>query len=259
MAYNLFPQAPWPVAQPVAEQAQRQKIKDLSGNSGSVDGFPFSAVGGSRIQSSDLSSIREKVIEIAGGFGFPGDFSQGDARRKFDSSVAALLHVEMGISPNEASRNSLWQYMTCFLLPDVVRWRFRGSADTGTAMERFKGGVRNTFQRLWWQAEILAGAEEGKDRYDLVNQLYEDELVQIMERPAVRGNRRLVTETCRKFLDIIKSDSDIDRELFMREIQKRIIQLLPFIVFESLSDDELREIVNRVVQETAEVLKSEEK
>ena len=86
---------------------------------------------------------------------------------EFEGRTARLVREHLDISPNEASHEEVWSYLTCCWLLDVAVWRFGVNADR----RRFVGNVnRNTFRRLWWRAEVL-----GPD-VDLT-QLGEDELV----------------------------------------------------------------------------------
>jgi hypothetical protein len=185
--------------------------------------------------------------------GFPTEASTRDTRRKFDVVVSAFLHGRMNISPNQASLPGVWQAMTCLVAPDLVLWRFSGTGEDGTSIARFRGGVRNTFERLWWRGEIL-GSVSGLEPYEMIARLNEDELVQIMERPNLRANRRLVRFVAAEFLSRL-SGIEVAREALMRDVQKRIFRLFPFVAFESLDDDMLSTLISDVFTQSLNALR----
>jgi len=255
--FLLYPQVSWAQAETearrFAELSAETIRNELSPAGNQADGAVYSAVGGVPVTPEKLTLIRSRAVGIATDLGYPEGQTETDATKLFDAGVAALLHSEMGLSPNEASRKWVWQFISCYLLPDLVRWRFPGQSGAGTSVARFKGGVRNTFQRLWWRAETLQLAD-ADERYQLLTQLNEDELVQIMERPAVGGHRRLSRSVAIAFLVELSRDERLERELLMREAQKRIIRLLPFVTFGSLSSGEMNTIVTQVISDTAKAI-----
>src|SRR5688572_10966327 len=99
----------------------------------------FAASGGRRVTDAELTALRDRIIALAtaAGFGGPrvGDF------RAFDASLAIALLEEDLVPPPEALRDDVWAFLATILAPDVVSWRFGGTA------ERYAGGVRNAFQR----------------------------------------------------------------------------------------------------------------
>ncbi|MNJ48812.1 hypothetical protein D3C77_440180 [compost metagenome] len=85
------------------------------------------------------------------------------------------------LKSGESLRDDVWSFIGVVLAPDVVDWRF------GAARDRYLGGVRNTFQRLWLRARAFDRGREDNDRWRLLEELTEDALVQITERPSL-GN-----------------------------------------------------------------------
>jgi hypothetical protein len=254
--FYIYPQMEWAQARHEAERLSQLPVTeghdDYSRRNELPDGILFSPIG-ARLPDDRLARIRNDVVRTATEFGFPGAHSGSNATAGFDAKVAALLHDIMEISPNEASRSQVWQFITCYLLQDVVRWRFPGQGGKGTTIERYKGGVRNTFQRLWWRAEVLQ-LPQADDRYQLLTQLNEDEIVQIMERPTMRSHRRLSRNVAIVFLVELSRSDGLERELLMRESQKRLMRLMPFISFGSLENEELNSIISGVVSATANAI-----
>lgn len=141
----------------------------------------YGGSGGTRIAVSELLEMRAKVVAIAASAGFPHDQRQS-ARSAFDTECAKWFGTDSFIAPGEALRDDVWAYIAVCLLPDVTGWRF------GNLPERYHGGVRNTFQRLWLRAQALDRGVAHADRWRLVAELSEDALVQITERPSISGD-----------------------------------------------------------------------
>lgn len=190
----------------------------------------YSPVGGSRITDQELSTLRRDVLALAVKHGMP---EQPTRLSKFEGRCARLLYERLPMTPHEASHEEVWSYLTCCWLLDVAFWRFGADADE----RRFIGNVnRNTFRRMWWRAEVL-GPEVDLDR------LGEDELVNIMERPTIAGDRTLARLVAQEFLVRVERDEAPERMLLMREAMKRLLRLTPFVAFSGLSRTELEEVV----------------
>lgn len=139
----------------------------------------YAGSGGRRITLAELRHRRNQMLEVAAAFGFPGPSTQAQ-RAVFDARCAAWLIENEVVPGGEALRNDVWAFVTTCLLPDVSMWRF-GDATA----ERFQGGVRNTFQRLWMRGRALDRGEGHDARWALLNALTEDALVGITERPSI--------------------------------------------------------------------------
>ena len=138
----------------------------------------FAPTGGARASASELQALSEGILDMASrcGMGREG-IRNGHAR--FDREAAAWLADNSLICDSEALRNEFWSFVGVVIAPHVVRWRF------GRSRERYFGGVRNTFQRLWLRARVLDRGSERDDRWGLLAALTEDALIQIMERPSI--------------------------------------------------------------------------
>lgn len=147
------------------------------------DSVRFAAVGGSMVSPSSLGAIRNGILLLAHNCGFGGDSKSDHAR--FDAEAAAWLADCPFLSPGEALRDDVWSFFGVVMFPDIVYWRF------GNAKERYLGGVRNTFQRLWLRARATDRGPAVDDRWALLRDLTEDAFVQIIERPSLGGNRIL--------------------------------------------------------------------
>jgi hypothetical protein len=157
----------------------------------------------------------------------------------------------MNIVPADAANDGVWTFLACQLLPDVATWRFPDRHE-----ERLLGTARNTFRRLWWRAYILDGGRSTSDNTIVVNELGEDEVVQVMERPSLAGNARLARRMCLVFLELVVRTPQVSRMELMRDTAKRLIRLTPFIALDALDDDILADILRSAFSESAGTLRS---
>jgi hypothetical protein len=186
----------------------------------------LSELGGQRATEHELEEVRAEVLAVARENGFP---TASSGAMTVDGPMARVLHQRLPMTPNEAAREEVWSYITCCWLLDVALWRWGADAPE----RRFLGDVnRNAFRRLWWRAEVLGGGVP-------LERMREDELVSIMERPTIAGDRRLARSIALEFLRRAESDGAAGRMLLMRDAVKRLLRLTPFVSFEVLTDEDL--------------------
>lgn len=175
----------------------------------------YGASGGLRDPKSfdDLADSLRKVAEACG---FPAS-SGTTVRARFDRDAAIVLGDSAILRSGEALRDDVWAYMATVLLPDVVRWRF-GKANA----ERFQGGVRNTFQRLWMRAWALDLGVGDIERWTLLRGLSEDAHVAIFERPSIGGNV-ILAKACAE--EWIRMSKEIGRAA-MEDVMRKAIKIL---------------------------------
>jgi hypothetical protein len=251
----LYPHLPLTVARRLVEELSSRSIDSLLALSAfSHPAAAFAPTGGNRVSASYLREIDRCIRESADSCGYPS--SVDDSRlRGFDASSGRILHEVMDISPSGASNPGVWAFMACVLWPDIVRWRFSGTTD-GTSRERFIGGRRNTFGRVWWRAYILR--QPASDHpYELLDLLGEDELVQITERPSLAGSPSLAKMVCRTFLDVTSGPSDTPRSrVLLRDAMKRLRRLLPMVSFDALDDQALKSLIEEVFRTSIKSLQN---
>ena len=176
----LLPRLPGPAAETLIDSFLEEGPDKWVGFDPSElpEAVHFAATGGSRAERNDLLSLRKTVEEAARahGFGVPGNRAW---HARFDTELGASLAEMPILSSGEALRDDFWTFVGTSLAPDVVYWRF------GAARARYLGGVRNTFQRLWLRARALDRGEQHPRRWELLEALTEDALVQITERPSI--------------------------------------------------------------------------
>lgn len=232
MTYQLFPHLPLRVAKELAAQHSKTSEEDLRRfASVTHEKAETTATGGHRVSPSQLASLGMKVRALRDDCAVASDF---------DARLGRLLHQEMRISRAEASQNTLWAFLGCVLLPDVVRWRFSGDE---TPTDRFIGGnrgVRSPFGRAWWRGELLRDevAPNG-DPYWLLSELTEDELTGIVERQRAVASRRVALALARALRVETARAGDSQRLLVAREGFKLYLRDSAFVAFEALTDSEL--------------------
>ena len=189
----LLPRLPGPVAETLLEQVLSKGLSAWSGfNPHDLpEAVRFAATGGSRVSPNRLAELHDSMQQIARthGFGIKGVRNSHD---KFDADMAALLADNPLFASGEALRDDVWAFVGVSLAPDIVHWRF------GATRERYLGGVRNTFQRLWMRGRVLDRGAAHPMRWQLLEELTEDALVQITERPSLGGDpvlARAIAET----------------------------------------------------------------
>lgn len=175
----------------------------------------FAATGGTQVSPRQLREFREGIIQIAetNGFGASGHRA-GFAG--FDAQAAAWLADHSLLTSGEGLRDDVWAFLGVALLPDVVYWRF------GAARERYLGGIRNTFQRLWARGRALDRGPSSPDRWQLLDALTEDALVQITERPSLGGDPLLAHAIAEAWLRAAHQHGKGAMEAIMRSAVLRI-------------------------------------
>lgn len=214
----------------------------------------YAAVGGQPVGRQVIAELHGDVIRIAKDCGYP---SRGDqlSRARFDSVAARALATYPALNSGEAMRNDFWAYMATILLWRVALWRFPAKSGQ-IPRDRLLGGVRNVFQRLWLRGRALdRGSAAGDKRWDLLDALTEDALVQITERPSVGGYSRLARMIAEQWVCSSKQIGRGKMENVMRLAVKRIRLRNEVIAFAVLSDSELSELIAREFERAISDLK----
>jgi hypothetical protein len=198
----------------------------------------FAVLGLPKINDEALRTIRRDIRELASRYGYPETQRN---RTKFDIEAAVYLHASLPAPRGELLRNEVWQYIASSLLPDIVCWRWRAPGEE-PGPDRFLGGVRNTFGRLWRRADVLRD-DRLNDPWILVRSLSEDNVAAIIERPKVARHRLLVREASRAFL----LRRDLAEQLgvkspvqtYLRQLMMRITRRGAHVAFATLAHDDL--------------------
>lgn len=141
----------------------------------------YAPTGGTRVTADQLRRLHSDLMVIARRYGYPS--SNGPS--EFDFRASVYLAENPLFKSGEALRDDVWSFVSIVMFPAVVRWRFKDR------QERYFGGVRNAFQRLWMRARVLDRGAGHPDRWGLIQDLTEDALVQIMERPSIGADPKV--------------------------------------------------------------------
>lgn len=185
MSVTLLPRLPGPAAERQLDQLLGEDGLRWNGYDpdSPPDGVRFGATGGSAISTNRLRDLRERLLAVAVESGFPDSSRAQNAA--FDTALADWISRHEELHSGEALRDDVWSHFGVVVAPDIVHWRF------GKSRERYLGGVRNTFQRVWLRARALDRGESSDDRWGLLRDLTEDALVAITERPAIGADPTL--------------------------------------------------------------------
>lgn len=257
----LFPRLPKTIAEPLARDRRRKPIAELRALAGTEhEAASFAPTGGARVTTTQLWELATAVRDLASRFEYPNPL-RASSRDEIDAEVGILLHRSSGLSPTEACRAEVWNFVCCVLLPDIVRWRFpKSKGDDFTSIENFLGGDRgldNSIGRCWWAAELLFDSGRHVNPYALLNTLGIDEIVGFTRRTAAITSRGLAVTIASVVVDRADRGLHFPRMELSRDVMKRILRLSPVVCFEAMSPVELQELISTIVDESVRGLSRE--
>jgi len=198
--------------------------------------FWFAASGGT--VSLDLTNeVAHGIQTIAESLGFPRG-STREQRALFDTEASKLLGAHADLRTGEQLRDDVWACLASTILPNIVAWRF-----PSLNSERFAGGNRNCFQRLWMRGVSLDLGPDHPERWKLVEGLNEDAMVAIFERPSIASDERLVRSIATAWLVTAGRIGSDRMEGVMRKATKYIRLRNEIIDVGFLGDEERDELV----------------
>ena len=235
---TLLPRLPRLAAEQLLEAVLDPSNRDWSSFNFSElpDGVQFEPTGGTPISHKELLALRNAVLDVARRCGY-GTEDSSAARRLFDIETSKYLADEPLFRSHEALRDDTWSFIGTALLPDVVRWRFRDTKD------RYLGGPRNTFQRLWIRGTALDRGVGNQERWLLVTELPEDALVQLTERPSLCAEKRVALAIGELFLELKQQLPHGEVEEAIRTSAVRVLATKETIDLGSLGDSDLMSLL----------------
>lgn len=244
-----------------------RRLEELGDSSGpqvevSTEHFSFSGVG-RRAGRVEIEELRNRVIEIANGYGFnlrygfDQEVDHGDeARSRFDVEVFGALPGLMPMNWSEAGSCDLWSWCSIALLPDVTHWRWKWRRQNGRwNRERWIGSdlSRHTWARQWWRSVQLAGAPE------LAQHLREGEFNQLTERADTIGaNPLLVSIFARRFLECA-AEAGIARRALLRDASQRLLRHMYFLDDSLMSEADIVRWSEQVLAASVAALRERER
>ena len=207
----------------------------------------FASTGGSAVDPRQLRELRGGLVTVAEEFGF-GTRDARATQAKFDAALGVWLVQQPLLGTGEALRDDVWSFIGVVMAPDIVYWRF------GRSRERYLGGIRNTFQRLWMRARVLDRGEQAEDRWGLLESLTEDALVQITERPSIGADAVLSRELAEAW---VRASERFGRRQMEDVMRLAILRLRIRNEIRSLSmlpGDELERLLDQFFDSAAEAL-----
>jgi hypothetical protein len=244
----VYPRLPTDRALELLEDLQGLPLEDLRLRSRLKHSEAVFYTAGSAASETKLKELRDRVRAVTDELGFPtpgGRRGEG-AALAFDQRLPGLLHQMMDIVPADAAAEGVWSFISLVLLPDAAAWRYPDMHP-----DRLTGHYRNVFRRLWWRAEVL-----GAGPRDAPARLGEDQLVAVMERPTIGGDRRLARSFCRAVLSKLEIQPAGRGMMLMRESAKRLIRFTPFIAMGALEQETLDQLMGEIVSRAAQAVES---
>jgi hypothetical protein len=248
---NIYPQLPRQISLRLADDRRGLPIVELAALARPAHpASEYTPTGGAQATEGDMRLLRDDLLAIAQNQGYPRPPRQDDAA-VFDAHASTLLFDRMRMAAVEATNPGVWEFVTCVLAPDLVRWRFFQDGQS-TSAERFLAGRRNVFQRLWWRTYHLNhGAPRASVPHELLKQLGEDELVQLTERPRLAGISGLSAVVAAELLHAAARHQGVTRRELVRESQKRLLRVSTFLALESMSVQDLTTLVRSIYDDVA--------
>lgn len=248
MASVLLPRASKLAVDSIIDRLQREKspksmdevVRDARNQRA------FAATGGRKVTDAELEHLKGSIHAIHAEL-VAGSAGPAAVRAEFDARCAVILASSPLLNGGEALRDDVWSYLTAVLLWDMALWRFQNGAP-----ERFHGGARNAFQRLWQRGRIFDRGGDHPDRWQLVRSLTEDAFVQILERPSLASSPRLSKAIAEGWLRHSASSGRGQMESTMRRAIRSLRIANQVILLEHLPDLELDLRIGRAFEHAAD-------
>lgn len=193
-------------------------------------------LGARNASDAELETLRAALVDAATTAGL----SQGEAgKRRFDTECANLFSNPDCIPLTEGLRDDVWAWLATVLCPELVRARF------GQSENRYQGGVRNTFQRLWTRGAAFR-SDRIEEQERLIRQMTEDAQVQIFERPGLSANIRTARLIAEHWVDLFETRGSSDLEEITRRVMVGLGVSNQIVALDTLEDDALKQEISRL-------------
>lgn len=164
---------------------------------------------------------------------------------EIEADVAPAVHRELDLTRRQAADAGIWHYLAVVWRPDFVRYRWPWEATDRTEKsmrEKFLGRstdlYANAFHRMWWHAELTYDPDR-EDLYSLTRKVAGfQRLADWLFDPGFARYKLLVV-ACG---DALSDESTA----VVNKTVKRVNHAVSTIPIEGQSEDDLRQIVDRV-------------
>lgn len=247
----VYPRLGHDVAVDLAGMLAKSTLEELEELSTTdTEAATYYQLAGSRVQSDVLGELRSEIRVIAAASGYPNPRRQGGAGIEFDRKLSKRILDLMPMLPADAADQGVWNFITLRLLPDVAAWRYPRKNSDGVEggdnalgpYERYLGGQRNVFRRIWWRAYSLTPETSSK--------LIEDECVGLMERTAIGGYPPLASLIATIQLSYVDSVPGLNRQELLRDVLKRLRRRMGNISVYALTADDMDALVRQQFAES---------
>ena len=254
VATRKYPKLPRTLSGELAELHSTHTIKVLVDNSATTHPQAYYGAKSGIADENFLGAFRDDVRQLATKYGYPGVVTEAQGRA-FDTAAAAWLPDRMELSPAEAAITRVWTFVTCILLPDIIRWRFPGEGDTSSRY--FLNIARNGIGRLWWRGFAFRDPSAASRDY-LLTELNDDEVSQFIDRTSLRGNRRLARAMGHALLRAkdaaVGEGTEHPRGKIVRDVIRRLMRLLPLVSFDALDEGPLAALLDKIIAESVSAI-----
>lgn len=198
--------------------------------------------GGTEMRKGDRRGFAEAVEQIALQFGYP-QYPDTTRQQAFDRAACRLLYQSeiLRQSGGDTKRSAAWAGLTCLYVPHIALWR-HSAKGKGVSRDRLHGGPRNFLRRLWLRnCALLLDEKEDQDPWVLIDELSEDAIVQIIERPSLASDSRLASFMGMEWQ--IHRKKGVSMEPVMRLATRRIRATSQTRMLSVLNDQNLERVV----------------
>lgn len=159
-----------------------------------------------------------------------------------DGALVQEVHQCLNITRRTAADPGLWHWLAVVRYPDFVRhrWEYRSEE---AMREKFLGAgsdlYSNAIHRLWWIAELTSDGED----YGLTKTVFANQTMvnKVFDRWFARY-RPAVVAMCDELAD--------EPSRVIDETTRRFNHALTTVQLEGLSEDDARELINRIISES---------
>lgn len=167
--------------------------------------------------------LRLDILEFLRGYGFPSVPLAKKSASNIDAGIAAILYehfLKVNYIPknSEASDLTVWSFFNLRLIPDIIIWRFGGQKVLN--VDRLIG-VRRNYAGYLWMAAWLFCNDQNSDRWNLLNVMPVDAIVQIVERPGNSYSKIFVKELIKELILMTEANPLLSKADLIRGVTKR--------------------------------------